>query len=61
MKVGVKISGLASSLAADAVVQLRGRIEREEELWLDRMRVLPRSPKPRDRRRTRDEPSQARR
>jgi hypothetical protein len=32
MKVGVKVSGIASSLAADAVVRLRDRIEREEEL-----------------------------
>jgi hypothetical protein len=55
MKAGVKVSGISSSLAADAVIALRDRIERERELWPDRMRLVPRSPKPRDPRRTRDE------
>lgn len=38
MKVGVKISGLSSSLTADAVVRLRDRVVREEEQWLERLR-----------------------
>jgi hypothetical protein len=38
MKVGVKISGLSSSLSADAVVRLRDRVAREEEQWIERLR-----------------------
>jgi hypothetical protein len=38
MKVGVKISGLSSSLTADAVVRLRDRVVRDEEQWIERLR-----------------------
>ena len=56
MKVGVKISGISSSLTADAVVALSDRIEREEERWLERLRSLRRPPVAvRDRRYARDE------
>jgi hypothetical protein len=38
MKVGAKISGLSSSLSADAVVRLRDRVVRDEEQWFERLR-----------------------
>jgi hypothetical protein len=38
VKVGVKISGLSSSLSADAVVRLRDRVVRDEEQWVERLR-----------------------
>ena len=38
MKVGAKISGLSSSLTADAVVRLRDRVVRDEEQWIEWLR-----------------------
>jgi hypothetical protein len=38
VKVGAKISGLSSSLTADAVVRLRDRVVRDEEQWIERLR-----------------------
>jgi hypothetical protein len=59
VKVGVSIGGIASSLAADAVVRLRDRIEREEEL--ERLRRARRRNELQSEGRTSEEPGRRRR